>query len=76
MMRLRIILDEFSNPRMWVDAISQNAFDTGAGLGLFIPYATYMTSKNGIVKYACLVPIGNNLIRLVCTKLSMPFYTI
>ncbi|XP_072041120.1 uncharacterized sodium-dependent transporter YhdH-like [Amphiura filiformis] len=62
--------DKLSNPRLWVDAISQNAFDTGAALGLFVPYATYMTSQHGIIRYAIFVPIGNNIISLVCGMLT------
>lgn len=56
----------FGDPRVWVDAVSQNAFDTGAGMGLMIPYSAYMTRKNGIVKYGHLVPATNNLISLLC----------
>ena len=56
-------IDTFSDPRMWVDAITQNAFDTGAGVGVFVPYATYMTRQHNIIQYAIFVPIGNNLIR-------------
>ncbi|PIK48287.1 putative sodium- and chloride-dependent glycine transporter 2 [Apostichopus japonicus] len=61
---------EFANPRMWVDAISQNAFDTGAAGGLFVTYATFMTADNGVVRYGRLVPIGNNLISLTCGMLT------
>lgn len=43
--------------------MSQNAFDTGAGMGLMIPYSAYMTKKNGIVRYGHLVPAANNLVR-------------
>ena len=57
------ISDAFGKPRLWVDALSQNAFDTGAGMGLMIPYSSYMTKKNGIVKYGHLIPATNNLIR-------------
>ncbi|XP_053383135.1 uncharacterized sodium-dependent transporter YhdH-like [Mercenaria mercenaria] len=56
----------FKEPRLWVDAVSQNAFDTGAGMGLMIPYSAYMTKKNGIVKYGHLVPAINNLVSLIC----------
>ena len=55
--------ESFGKPRLWVDALSQNAFDTGAGMGLMIPYSSYMTNKNGIVKYGHLIPATNNLIR-------------
>ncbi|XP_038051650.1 uncharacterized sodium-dependent transporter HI_0736-like [Patiria miniata] len=61
---------QFKEPRMWVDAITQNAFDTGAGSGLFVSYAAFMTAQNGIVRYATLVPICNNVISLFCGMLT------
>ncbi|XP_022091160.1 uncharacterized protein LOC110979563 isoform X2 [Acanthaster planci] len=61
---------QFQEPRMWVDAITQNAFDTGAGSGLFVSYAAFMTAKNGIVRYASLVPLCNNAISLFCGMLT------
>lgn len=61
---------QFSNPRMWVDAVSQNAFDTGAGSGLFVSYSAYMTAETGIVKYGTLIPIGNNIVSLLCGMLT------
>ncbi|XP_022091047.1 uncharacterized protein LOC110979511 [Acanthaster planci] len=62
--------EQFREPRMWVDAITQNAFDTGAGSGLFVSYAAFMTAKNGIVRSASLVPLCNNVISLVCGMLT------
>ncbi|PVD32527.1 hypothetical protein C0Q70_07967 [Pomacea canaliculata] len=57
--------ESFGDPRVWVDALSQNAFDTGAGMGLMIPYSTFMTRHNGIVRYATFLPILNNLVSLI-----------
>lgn len=58
--------ESFGKPRLWVDAISQNAFDTGAGMGLMIPYSAFMTRDHAIVKYATLIPATNNVVSLVC----------
>lgn len=55
--------ESFKEPRLWVDAISQNAFDTGAGMGIFIPYSSFMSVDNAIVKYGIFIPSLNNLIR-------------
>lgn len=55
--------ESFGNPRLWVDAISQNAFDTGAGMGLLIPYSSFMTVENDVVKYGIFIPSVNNLVR-------------
>ncbi|KAK6187054.1 hypothetical protein SNE40_006302 [Patella caerulea] len=57
--------DSLKEPRLWVDALSQNAYDTGAGLGLMIPYSSFMTRENAVVKYATLIPTTNNLISLL-----------
>lgn len=56
---------ELSNLKLWVDAASQNAWDTGAGSGLFLTYATYMTRRDGVVKLGTLLPAANNVISLL-----------
>ena len=71
---LRLIVDSFGEPRLWVDALSQNAFDTGAGMGLMIPYASFMTIDNNIVKYGMAIPSINNLIRYRYEIPSIPYY--
>lgn len=50
-------------PLLWVDAASQNAFDTGAGTGIFVAYAAYMSTDTPIIKYACFIPAFNNFVR-------------
>lgn len=54
-----------SDPKIWIEALTQNAWDTGAGWGLFLTYAAYMTSNQGIVKNAFFTGIGNNLVSLL-----------
>jgi len=49
-----------------LDAISQNAWDTGAGLGLFLTYATYMRRTQGSVKLGTVTPFFNNVVSLLC----------
>ncbi|MEJ7736422.1 MAG: sodium-dependent transporter [Chitinophagaceae bacterium] len=56
---------QFKDPNIWVAALTQNAWDTGAGWGMFITYGAYMEMKFGIVKNALITGIGNNLISLV-----------
>lgn len=56
---------QFREPKIWLQALTQNAWDTGAGWGLFLTYAIYMKKKFGIVKNAFATGIGNNLISLV-----------
>ncbi|XP_071958674.1 uncharacterized sodium-dependent transporter YhdH-like isoform X1 [Antedon mediterranea] len=62
--------DELAEARLWIDAVSQNAFDTGAASGLFLSYAAYMTAEHSIVKIGFLIPIGNNLVSLSCGMLT------
>lgn len=60
---------QFSDPNLWVAALTQNAWDTGAGWGLFITYGAYMQMKFGIVKNAAITAIGNNVISLICAMM-------
>ncbi|KAK7091645.1 uncharacterized sodium-dependent transporter YocR-like [Littorina saxatilis] len=70
--------ESFGKPRVWVDALSQNAFDTGAGMGIMIPYSSFMTRNNGIVRYGTMVPATNNVISLIAamTIFSTVFSTL
>ena len=56
---------QLAKPRIWIQALTQNAWDTGAGWGLFMTYAIYMKRKFGIVKNAFFTGMGNNLISLL-----------
>ena len=56
---------QLSRPGIWVDALAQNAFDTGAGFGLFLTYAIYTRRRYGIIKNAFTTAIGNNLVSLI-----------
>ncbi|KAK3753539.1 hypothetical protein QZH41_018511, partial [Actinostola sp. cb2023] len=58
--------DEMKTPKLWIDAASQNAWDTGAGVGLFLTYATFMTRTDDVVKIGTVLPACNNLISLLC----------
>ena len=57
--------EQLLQPRIWLEALSQNAWDTGAGWGLFLTYAAYMQRQQPIVKTALLTGIGNNLVSLL-----------
>ena len=56
---------QLARPKIWIEALTQNAWDTGAGWGLFITYAAYMKYEHGCVKNAFITGCGNNLISLV-----------
>ncbi len=52
-------------PELWLQALTQNAWDTGAGWGLFLTYAAYMKKEHGTVKNAFITGIGNNTVSLL-----------
>lgn len=56
---------QLKDPQIWIAALTQNAFDTGAGWGLFMTYAAYMKSEHGTVKNAFFTAIGNNTVSLL-----------
>ena len=51
--------------KIWLEALSQNAWDTGAGWGLLLTYATYMDKQQPLVKNALITGIGNNVVSLI-----------
>lgn len=56
---------QLGDPSLWLQALTQNAWDTGAGWGLFITYAAYMKAEHGAVKNAFITGIGNNTVSLL-----------
>ena len=46
--------------KIWLEALSQSAWSTGAGWGLILTYAVYMRKKEDIVLNAFLAGLGNN----------------
>ncbi len=56
---------QLKTPDIWLHALTQNAWDTGAGWGLFLCYATYMQARHGAVKNAFITGFGNNIISLL-----------
>ena len=58
-------LDLLGRPSIWLEALTQNAWDTGAGWGLILTYGAYMQRRHGVVKNAFITGIGNNLVSLL-----------
>ncbi len=63
-----------AEPRVWLEALTQNAWDTGAGWGLILAYATYMRREDSVVKNALITGIGNNTVSLLAA--TMIFATV
>jgi len=51
-------------PKIWLEALTQNAWDTGAAWGLILTYGAYMRMKDDITISAFQTGIGNNLVSL------------
>jgi NSS family neurotransmitter:Na+ symporter len=68
---------ELANPRIWLEALTQNAWDTGAGWGLIVCYAVYMRRREDTTLNAFMLGFGNNTVSLLagimvlCTVFSV-----
>ncbi len=56
---------QLATPNLWLEALTQNAWDTGAGWGLILTYAAYMRTQDGVVKNAFITGLGNNTVSLL-----------
>jgi NSS family neurotransmitter:Na+ symporter len=54
-----------SQPTIWIEALTQNAWDTGAAWGLILTYAAYMRTRDDITMSAFQTGIGNNIVSLL-----------
>jgi len=50
---------------IWLNALTQNAWDTGAGWGLMMTYAIYTRRDRGVNLHSALVAFGNNSVSLL-----------
>jgi len=66
-----------SDYRIWIEALTQNAWDTGAGWGLVVSYAVYMRTREDTALNAFVIGFGNNSMSLLagimvlCTVFSI-----
>ncbi len=58
--------------RLWLDALSQSAWSTGAGWGLLLTYAIYARNRENAVGNSFLTGIGNNLASLFAGLAVIP----
>ncbi|HVS13174.1 MAG TPA: sodium-dependent transporter [Thermoanaerobaculia bacterium] len=56
---------ELGNYRIWLEALTQNAWDTGAGWGLVLTYAIYTRAKEDTNLNAVTLAFGNNAMSLL-----------
>jgi NSS family neurotransmitter:Na+ symporter len=66
-----------ASARIWIEALTQNAWDTGAGWGLILAYAAYLRSQEDTALNAFVLPMANNAVSLfagvmvLCTVFSV-----
>lgn len=58
-------LSDLLHYKIWIEALTQNAWDTGAGWGLLLVYANYARNKERIVSNGFFTAITNNVISLL-----------
>ena len=54
-----------TSPKIWLEALTQNAWDTGAGWGLILTYSIYMKQREDVSLNAFLIGFGNNSMSLL-----------
>jgi NSS family neurotransmitter:Na+ symporter len=70
-------LEGLAQPETWIAALTQNAWDTGAGWGLILTYAIYMRQREDTTLNAFMLGFGNNAVSLMagilvlCTVFSI-----
>lgn len=57
--------DDLLNYHVWLEALTQNAWDTGAGWGLLLVYSGYAHRKESVTVNGSLTALGNNAVSLV-----------
>jgi NSS family neurotransmitter:Na+ symporter len=68
---------DLANHEIWLQALTQNAWDTGAGWGLITTYAVYMRRREDTALNAFVIGFGNNSMSLLagimvlCTVFSV-----
>jgi NSS family neurotransmitter:Na+ symporter len=58
-------LSQLADYRIWIEALTQNAWDTGAGWGLVLTYAIYMRANEDTALNAFVIGFGNNSMSLL-----------
>lgn len=60
------------NYRVWLAALTQSAWSTGAGWGLILTYAVYMKRNEDIVLNSGIIGLGNNSVSLLAAMATIP----
>ncbi|GAA5025732.1 sodium:calcium symporter [Marivirga lumbricoides] len=67
-----IEMHHFSNPTIWIEAISDSAWSTGAGWGLMITIGSFSNQKEDVTLNTFLGAFGNNTAALLAAMAILP----
>lgn len=67
-----IDVSHFSNPTIWIEALSQSAWSTGAGWGLIMTISSYSRKKEDVVLNTFISGFGNNTASIVAGMAILP----
>jgi neurotransmitter:Na+ symporter, NSS family len=65
-------VSHFSNPTIWIEALSQSAWSTGAGWGLIMTISSYSRKKEDVVLNTFISGFGNNTASIMAGMAILP----
>ena len=65
-------LSDLANYKVWLNALSQSAWSTGAGWGLLLTYSVYVAKKEDPVVSSTVIALGNNSASLLAAIIIIP----
>jgi NSS family neurotransmitter:Na+ symporter len=65
-------LVKLSNYKIWLEGLSQSAWSTGAGWGLFLTYSIYARKEENITGNSFITGFGNNLASIIAGLAIIP----
>jgi len=68
----RLHLPDFLEHRLWLDALTQSAWSTGAGWGLLLTYAVYSRRDQNVTLSCFITGLGNNGASLLAALMIIP----
>lgn len=68
----RVNVNDLLNYKVWLEALSQSAWSTGAGWGLILTYSTYIKKRENVISNSILTGIGNNLASILVGLAVIP----
>lgn len=67
-----IDMEKFKNPTIWIEAITDSAWSTGAGWGLMITIGSFSRAKEDVTLNTFLGAFGNNTAALLAAMAILP----